>query len=241
MDEIDETQNTNEINEIEEQAAGPETSDAVEAAPQSASTYARIKQERKKKRFITLGVQAALIILLLGGYYIYLAMRPPAKLRIAQTTAVTKPVKKIPVKGPQPGRIYIAKLGIDEAVNVSPNGTLTQEDLLKGATFYNAETNTIGLGNCVIFGHSAVSSEHGAPFGAIGDGQLKVGDEIVLTDAKNKKFTYVVKEINEIDATDFSAVKPIGENETAALTIITCIAPNYPKDKRLEVRAVIKQ
>lgn len=219
--------------EVAEETAQPEDS--------RISTYEKIKEERARKRRRMMIVGLTLFVLVAGSLLTYLALRPKPEITSSKTSAATATASKPAFKGVQPGRIYISRLGIDEQLYLSETGTITDEDLLKGANFYNEETSKAGFGNCVIFGHSAVTSAHGAPFGAIGDGLAKEGDKIVLTDANNNQFTYIVDKIYEISATDFSVVQPIGEGETPVLTLITCIAPGYPKDKRLVVHAVLQK
>ncbi len=205
------------------------------------TSFEKRQAARENTRLIMVRVVVGVLFALLLVYTFYVFSKPPLKVDTSKVATATDTAKKAVAKGLLPGRIYIPRLGIDEAVNVSASGTVTQEDLLKGATFYNGETNTAGAGNTVIFGHSAVTSEHGAPFGAIGDGLLKIGDQVYLTNGDNVKFIYVVTVMNEIEATDFSVVQPLGKDATPRLTIITCIAPNYPKDRRLAVIAELQK
>ncbi|MFA5866811.1 MAG: sortase [Actinomycetota bacterium] len=205
------------------------------------SSFEKRQEARENRRLNIVRAIAGVLVVLSLAYAYYVFSQPPLKVDTSKITTATDTAKKAVAKGLQPGRIYIPRLGVDEAVNVSPSGTVTQEELLKGATFYNGETNKPGTGNCVVFGHSAVTAEHGAPFGAIGDGLLKIGDQVYLTNADNVKFKYAVTEMNEIEATDFSVVQPLGEDALPRLTIITCIAPNYPRDTRLAVIAELQK
>lgn len=215
--------------EIEEAAPVQNEPDEIDA---SISTYEMIRQRRALRRLRIFSFVVAGLVVALVGLFFY--TRPDdIKTPLSKTSSVgaaTSTAKKAKTGT----RIVISRLGIDETLyNMDPPGVVSQDALLKGATFYDPQTNIVGLGNCVIFGHSAVSSEHGAPFGAIGDGELRVGDKIIVYNADNAPYTYTVEEIKEIDANDFSVVEPRGPNEPAILTLITCIAPNYPKDKRV--------
>ncbi len=221
MDEIDEPQE-----QVEEEKKPAEP----------LSSFEKRQAARENRQLNIVRAITAVLVVLSLAYAYYVFSQPPLKVDDSKVTTATDTAKKAVAKGLQPGRIYIPRLGVDEAVNVSPSGTVTEQDLLKGATFFNGETDTAGTGNCVVFGHSAVTSEHGAPFGL-----LKIGDQIYLTNAENVKFKYVVTEMNEIEATDFSVVQPLGEDATPRLTIITCIAPNYPRDKRLAVIAELQK
>jgi LPXTG-site transpeptidase (sortase) family protein len=221
----------NKPKEIEEEAAPVQ--DEPDESDTSISTDEMIRQRRALRRLRIFSFVVASLVVALVGLFFYTRpddMKTPLS-KTSSVGAATSTAKKEAKTGT---RIVISRLGIDETLyNMDPPGVVSQEALLKGATFYDPQTNMVGLGNCVIFGHSAVSSEHGAPFGAIGDGELRVGDKIIVYDADNAPYTYTVQEIKEIDANDFSIVQPRGPNEPAILTLITCIAPNYPKDKRV--------
>ena len=207
------------------------------------STFEQKDADRKKKQkpLVILGTIAAIVLIVVAGYLFYNKLNTKETKVIASKGATETVKKAIASIQTGPGQVVIARLKIDEAVlDDGVPGPVTAEGLLKGANYYDENTNVPGKGNVVLFGHSAVTSEHTAPFGAIGDGELKVGDMITLIDAANKKFTYVVEEITEIASNDFSYVRPRGNDEPAVLTIITCIGPYYPKDMRLAVRAKLQ-
>ena len=231
MDEIKDLMN--------KKGAEPPAPPPTEIKPSTFDKKIADRKRRKRFRLAVIGI-AAILIAAVAGYGI-LRGTLGAKTKVAQGEAGSKAktsLKSIEVKS---NHLIIRRLGIDVPIydNTEP-GPLKQDDLLKGATYYDENTNKPGTGNAVIFAHSAVSSEHDAPFGKIGEGEVKVGDEIVLTDAGKKQFVYVVKEVNTIEATDFSVVRPLGEDEPPILTLITCIAPDYPRDKRLAVIANLK-
>jgi LPXTG-site transpeptidase (sortase) family protein len=236
-----------EINDNQEQAEqNPDSQDTQieqeSLSPEDRTSSFEKRQEARENRWLNIvrAIVGVLFVIALA-YTVFVFTRPPLIINETKAEIATSTAKKPVAKGVQPGRVYIPRLGIDEAVAMSPSGTITQDDLLKGATFYNGETNKAGKGNCVIFGHSAVTSEHGAPFGAIGDGLLNIGDQIVLTDASNVRYKYSVTEIKEISANDFSVVQPTGEDVPPRVTIVTCKAPNYPKDMRLVVIAELQK
>jgi LPXTG-site transpeptidase (sortase) family protein len=213
---------------------------APETAAKSVSTFEQRHQKRKKMQLAFVAIAIVLIAAIsAGAYYLLKPTVNKNQTRVASTDSLE--TKKALTPGILANHIVIPSLDINEPLYTSPSGTLVQDDLLKGATFFDPNTNTIGAGNCVVFGHSAVTSEHGAPFGAIGDGLLEVGAEIILSDSSNNKFTYVVSEIIEIASTDFTYVRPINSEEPPVLTIITCKGPDYPKDIRIMVRAGLKK
>lgn len=212
-----------------------------QAAENQESTYEKKARERARKNRLLTVAAVILFVVAAGSVFAYLATRPKPIIISSNTTIATATTSKPAFKGATAGHLYLTRLGIDEPLYLSPSGTITQDDLLRGATFYNEATSKAGSGNCVIFGHSAVTSAHGAPFGAFGDGLGKEGDKVVLTDSSNNRYTYVVDKIYEIAATDFTVVQPLEEGKTPVLTMITCIGPDYPKDKRLVVHAVLQK
>ncbi len=227
--------NENKPKEIEETVPVQDEPDEVDTYP---STYDMVRERRALRQLRIFSFIVAGLVVALVGLFFY--TRPDDMKTPLSGTSSVGAATSTAKKAKTGTRIVISRLGIDETLyNMDPPGIVSQDALLKGATFYDPQTNTVGVGNCVIFGHSAISSEHGAPFGAIGDGELRVGDKIVVYNADNASYTYTVQEIKEIDANDFSIVQPRGPNEPAILTLITCIAPNYPKDIRLAVVATL--
>jgi LPXTG-site transpeptidase (sortase) family protein len=137
-----------------------------------------------------------------------------------------------------PNHIVIPKIDLDEPVlDDEKQGAVTEDFLNKGLSYYDENTNKPGQGNCVIFGHSAKTSKHSAPFEKIGKKELEKGDEIILTDKDNKEFVYEVSDINIIKSDDFSVVKP---TTNKIVTLVTCLAPDFPKDKRIVVIGNLK-
>jgi len=138
----------------------------------------------------------------------------------------------------KPNHIIISKIGLNEPVyDDEKKGAVSDDFLNKGLFYYDENTNKPGQGNCVIFGHSAKTSKHSAPFQRIGKKELKKGDEIILTDKDNKKYIYEVSDIKIIKSNDFSVIKPTVKK---IVTLITCIAPDFPRDKRLVVVGNLK-
>jgi len=137
----------------------------------------------------------------------------------------------------EPCQIIIPKIKLQEKVYDDPTpGAVGNEFLNKGPAYYDENTNKPGQGNCVIAGHSAVTKEHGAPFARVNEKELKKGDEIFLTDQKGKITKYIISEIKIVASTDFSVIQV---EEKPTVTLITCIAPDYPRDKRLIIKGVI--
>ncbi len=121
----------------------------------------------------------------------------------------------------------------DEKPGAIPEGFLNQ-----GLAYYDEETNQPGEGNAVIFGHSAVTAEHEAPFAKVGKKELEKGDTLILSDKKTGQYTYEVSEIKTVEADDFSILKA---SDVPTVTLVTCIAPDFPTDKRLVVVGRLKQ
>lgn len=143
------------------------------------------------------------------------------------------------LSGLKSNHLIIPKINLDEPVyDDKKQGGVSSEFLNKGLSYYDENTNKPGQGNVVIFGHSAVTSEHNAPFKGIGAGEIQKGDNIILTDKNGDRFIYKVSEIKTISNNDFSIIKPTTKK---IITLVTCIAPDFPKDKRLVVIGDLKQ
>lgn len=124
--------------------------------------------------------------------------------------------------------IVISKIEVQKDVyEGSDTGTLNKgPSHFPGTALPNEKT-----GNVVIFGHSAVTKEHDDPFGRLDE--LKEGDEVTLIYEKDE-YKYRVREKKIVESADVSV---IDSSEESILTLITCIKPDYPKDKRLIVIA----
>ena len=137
-----------------------------------------------------------------------------------------------------PNHIIIPKIDLNEPVlDDETKGAVLDDFLNKGLSYYDENTNKPGQGNCVIFGHSAKTVEHNAPFDKIGKKELEKGDEIILTDIDNKKYIYEISDVKIIKSDDFSVVKP---TTNKIVTLVTCLAPDFPKDTRLVVIGNLK-
>lgn len=138
----------------------------------------------------------------------------------------------------KPNHIVIPKIKLNEQIYKDPNpGIVTDATLSKGPSYYDQNTDDPGQQNCAIFGHSAKTADHGAPFAHVNEKEVGVGDEIILTDGSNKTYKYKVDQIKVIASNDFSVIKP---TDKPVVTLITCIAPDYPRDKRLVIRASLE-
>lgn len=132
-----------------------------------------------------------------------------------------------------PNHVIIPKIELNQQVFEGSSVAV----LNKGPGYYDQNTDKPGVGNCVIFGHSATTQEHGAPFVRVTDKDLIKGDEIILTDKNNKTYKYKINEIKIVSSTDFSVIQP---TDKPTVTLITCIPPDYPRDKRLVVLGLLE-
>jgi LPXTG-site transpeptidase (sortase) family protein len=138
----------------------------------------------------------------------------------------------------EPNHIIIPKIELNEQVYKDPNpGVVSDAFLNKGPCYYDEQTDKPGISNCVITGHSAVTKEHKAPFTYVNEKDLGIDDEIILTDKDTQMYKYIIYEIKIVASTDFSVVS---STERPTVTLITCIAPDYPRDKRLIIRGWLK-
>ncbi len=133
----------------------------------------------------------------------------------------------------EPNHVIVSKIELNQQVYEGSSAGV----LNKGPGYYDQNTDKPGVGNCVIFGHSASTAEHGAPFARVNEKELTSGDEIILTDKDNKTYKYKINEIKIISSTDFSVVRP---TDKSTVTLITCIPPDYPHDKRLVVLGLLE-
>lgn len=133
----------------------------------------------------------------------------------------------------EPNHVIVPKIELNQQVYEGSSVAV----LNKGPGYYDQNTDKPGIGNCVIFGHSATTQEHGAPFVRVTDKDLIKGDEIILTDKDNKTYKYKINEIKIISSADFSVVRP---TDKPTVTLITCIPPDYPRDKRLVVLGLLE-
>jgi len=139
----------------------------------------------------------------------------------------------------KPNHLIISKISLDEPVyDDKKQGAVSDDFLAKGLSYYDENTNKPGQGNVVIFGHSAVTSKHSAPFKKVGKGELQKGDKIMLIDKNKERFVYEVSETKTVSADDFSIIKPTTKK---IITLVTCVAPDFPGDKRLVVIGSLKQ
>ncbi len=125
-------------------------------------------------------------------------------------------------------RIIIPQLEINERVYEGKD----EKTLDKGPAHYpDTAFPKSNSGNVVISGHSATTKKHGSPFKRVDE--LKNGDTIYLS-KNNKLYEYKVTENKVVASTEMSVIEP---SEKPILTLITCIKPNYPRDKRLIIIA----
>lgn len=115
------------------------------------------------------------------------------------------------------GRIIIPCIGIDFPVVEMANVDDIQN--LNRAPAHLAGTALPGQpGNCVISGHR-VTYNH--PF--LNLDKLKPGDEVILLDTKERRYSYQVDQVFTVDPTDTSILEP---TNNPTITLITCHPPH---------------
>lgn len=125
-------------------------------------------------------------------------------------------------------RIIISKIDVNEIVYEG----IDEEILNKGpGHFPGTALPEDKKGNVVISGHSAQTKEHDNPFARVDE--LEKGDLIQLTKDGNL-YEYKVTQTEIVASTEMSVIKP---TKKPTLTLITCIKPDYPRDKRLIIKA----
>jgi LPXTG-site transpeptidase (sortase) family protein len=188
----------------------------------------KIKKRKRIRIIIAITLSFFVLLAFFLVYYFY------ANRNNKENKNSNKISKEISGYQTEPNSIIISKIDLNSKVydDTTP-GAVTDSFLNQGPSYYNENTNKPGQGNTVIFGHSASTKEHDAPFARIGKQELSLNDEIILTDKDNHLYKYKISEIKTIDSNDFSVIQP---SEKPTVTIITCIAPEFPKDKRLLIR-----
>lgn len=109
------------------------------------------------------------------------------------------------------GIIEIPKINIKYPILNKTNDDAMQYAITK---FSGGEINSIG--NFVMAGHNYLD---GSMFGKVK--QLKLGDEIKLTDLYNNTVTYEIFDIYSTDPNDTKIINSVKEN-TKEITLITC-------------------
>lgn len=93
----------------------------------------------------------------------------------------------------------------------------TTEALAAGICHFNGTAMMGEVGNCALAGHRG--GKYGPYFKYLVD--LKIGDEIKLTDEYGIEYTYVMYESFVVEPTEVWVIKDTGDN-TKMLTLITC-------------------
>jgi sortase A len=175
-------------------------------------------------------------VLLLGVVLAFIFLYPkstsPAPKPKANVSPTLQDAPQKPKEVIQLDRIIIPKLDLSERVYEG----VDRETLNKGPGHYPGTANSAGAeGNVVLAGHSARTREHPDFFGRLDE--LDIGDQIVLLNKDGNGKTYKVTEKKIVAATDLSVLNPTAK---PSVTLITCIKPNYPRDKRLIIIAQLK-
>ena len=130
----------------------------------------------------------------------------------------------------QEGYDVIAKLEIPK-IDLKTNvlSRYTEDAMLVSVTkFWGAEPNNVG--NFCIIGHNYFKREN--MFYKLKN--LKVGDEIYLTDTSNLRLTYEVYSITKVEPNDISCLSQ-NTNGKREITLITCTSDSK---KRIIVKAI---
>ncbi len=69
---------------------------------------------------------------------------------------------------------------------------------------------------------------------------LQIGDEVLLTDANGKTYTYAVSEILEVPITDLSVTTPVGRDVVSLQTCIEDFGDYWTEGPNWKVRYVVR-
>jgi sortase A len=120
--------------------------------------------------------------------------------------------------------LTIPAIGVDKYV---VQGT-AEAELAMGPGHYPQTVLPGQIGNAAIAGHRTT---YGAPFFRLNN--LKIGDDIYITDTSGKRFTYQVTSTKVVSPSDVAVLNP---TTTAQLTLTTC-NPRFGSSSRLIVVA----
>jgi LPXTG-site transpeptidase (sortase) family protein len=138
----------------------------------------------------------------------------------------------------------VEKIGLNDVpvieVGVDAVGRLEVPKSFDEAGWYKDGAKPGEAGNTIIAGHYDRST--GAPAVFFNLVKLEVGDKIVVRDASDRKFTYLVKTVEYVDVNDPASIEKAYEHsDTPIMTVITCggVWNSYSHDysKRLLIKA----
>lgn len=191
----------------------------------------------KSKTSLFSAILIVLGLLLIVGSFFYLysgKVEQPKKLTLKKPDTLPpffdlKSVKK--KKNPGEFTLRIPSLELEEHVyeGVDPDTLTLGVGHYPGTAFPGED------GNIVLAGHSVATDTHPGPFTRIDE--LKEGDEVILIDKDGRQYSFSVTGSKVVSASELSVLNPTKE---PTITFISCIKPDYPRDKRLITTAVQK-
>ena len=190
----------------------------------------------KKRARLSASRRAAVLVLLVAavaalaaGVYLLVAADGSPTSPAANAAELTDPAQKpaalvaVPkITFALPERLVIPKIGVDAAVEKV--GLTSRRDMASPSRpdtvgWYKFGPRPGNEGSAVIDGHSGYADDREAAFDDLP--KLKVGDKVLVKDAKGKRLVFVVRR-KVLYARNASAAEVFGSTKHRRLNLITC-------------------
>ena len=203
-------------------AEAPQTADASQTTVATSIPHNKPKHRTFRQVFAVLLLTLGINMLCVGGWYIIHQRTKLAFQTVPIAAADVAPRERASL----PSRIHIDRIRVD--LTVEPAEVKDGEWPISrtGTNFLTQSARPSEGSNTVIYGHNYKNI-----FGHLKE--VKIGDEVVLTNTQGHKFTYVVESTRVVKPT---AVEIIAPTPTETLTLYTCVG--FLDQDRLVIHAV---
>lgn len=125
------------------------------------------------------------------------------------------------IKPDIPGRMLIPAIGLDASINAVG---LTSEQIVSTPDqeigWYSGSVKAGEKGTAAFNGHVQDRHLHPGVFAKLAD--VKVGDEIIITDKKRQQFHYHVTKTELVNVKQFPIQEVYGQTEVSKISLVTC-------------------
>lgn len=182
------------------------------------------KTETNSKRHYFPVMAFGVLFVLLVIIFTYISISHPKSLS-EETIPELQPVEKSSVKSPRlaPTRLVIPKIHVDanfvQPLVLQSDQTVSVPNSYTEVGWYSGGSAPGEVGPAVILGH--VDSKSGpAVFYSLG--QLKIGDEIQITQSDSNTLTFIVTKLERYPQSDFPTLAVYGPTDDVSLRLVTC-------------------